>query len=477
MMKFLDELLMGFRVCFTRQRTFAWFVVIVVGIIARGDSLGAASVMRSLLIEPALYVSMLGFFRSGAWSPERLMATWWRLVLKHAPVERVGDYALMASDGMKRAKEGRRMPGAKVHHQESDNSGKAEYIWGHLFGAVGVLASKGAKRFCIPLAFALQDGVRAVFSWGGDKEKRRQGSHVVELITLAHATTTAFGKVLMLMDRLYLSIPALKQLDAHNQAGGEMQIITRAKSNCAAYREPGPRGGGRGRPRKRGQRVKLWDMFGTAEFSEAAIPLYGKKEAVRFHHIDLLWGTTLYRKLRFVLVKCGDAQAIFVSTDITLAPELIIELYGRRFKVECMFREMNQAVSSFSYRFWSKSMPKLNKRRKKSDSDPLEAVTAAKAQAAIINTVKATEGYVFCCAVATGFLQMASMAFSEAIESSKLRFLRTRRNDIESEATIADYIRKHIFYLLQKHSNLPISKIIIERQMQEIGQADYEKAS
>ena len=37
---------MGFRKCFTRRKTFEWFIVIVVGFMIRNDNLGVTSVMR-----------------------------------------------------------------------------------------------------------------------------------------------------------------------------------------------------------------------------------------------------------------------------------------------------------------------------------------------------------------------------------------------------------------------------------------------
>ena len=129
----------------------------------RTDDLGVTSVVRGLALAPSLYIPMLNFFRSTAWPIENLMSIWWRLLINHAPLMREGEAVVLAGDGMKQAKEGRKIPGTKKLHQESENSSKAEYIWGHLFGGVGVVATAGAKNFCIPLALLLQDGVKAIF--------------------------------------------------------------------------------------------------------------------------------------------------------------------------------------------------------------------------------------------------------------------------------------------------------------------------
>jgi hypothetical protein len=58
---------------------------------------------------------------------------------------RVDNRYLLAGDGIKVPKEARKMPGVKRLHQESDNSGKAPYIYGHHFGALGILAGSLKK--------------------------------------------------------------------------------------------------------------------------------------------------------------------------------------------------------------------------------------------------------------------------------------------------------------------------------------------
>jgi hypothetical protein len=50
-------------------------------------------------------------------------------------------------------------------------------------------------------------------------------------------------------------------------------------------------------------------------------------------------------------------------------------LYGYRFKIGCTFREIKQVIGALGYRFWSKSMPKLNRFLKKEEVHPFEAVT------------------------------------------------------------------------------------------------------
>ena len=463
MWEFINGVLMGFRKCFSRGAAFGWFVVIVTGLMIRTDHLGVTSVIRDLSLS-ADYMGLIGFFRSSAWKLEVLTAQWCALVKEYAPLERQGDRVILVGDGVKQAKEGRRMPGVKRQHQESENASKGEYIWGHLFGGVGILAGRAGKRFCIPLALRLQDGVKTIFGWG--EEKERQSSHVVEMIRLAHQMAGHFGQGILLLDRLFLTVPALRTLDELNAGGSGLQIVTKAKSNCVAYQPCEAKTGRRGRPRLKGASVKLAELFVSAKecFVSADVSLYGKTEQIRYHCADLLWGQGLYKKLRFVLVERDGTRAILVSTDLSLEPVDIIALYSKRFGIESMFREMKQVVCAFSYRFWSKHMPKLNRFRKKTDPDILLQIDNPHDRERIRLAVKAIEGFVFCCLAATGLLQLLALRFSGTEFLSQPRFLRTRRGVVVSEATVADSLRKNFFWLFTFYPDLPLTHIISSKQ-------------
>jgi metallophosphoesterase superfamily enzyme len=57
----------------------------------------------------------------------------------------VDDRPVLIGDNIKVAKEAQRMPGVKKLHQDSENSGKSEYIFGHNHGVVGILANAGTS--------------------------------------------------------------------------------------------------------------------------------------------------------------------------------------------------------------------------------------------------------------------------------------------------------------------------------------------
>lgn len=464
MLKLIDSVFLLFRSCFRRFAAFKWFVVIITGMMVRSDCLGVTSIIRDLSLNPSCYETLIHFFRSNAWSLDDLRQQWLRVVLKYAPLQREGDAVILVGDGVKQAKEARFMPGVKKLYQESEDVSKSSFIFGHLWGAVGALIGNTKKTFCLPLFLNLQDGVKTPFAWNGANE--RQESHVVQMIDQGFAAAKILGHALFLLDRYFLSVPALQRLNQRNQDGTtRLDLVTKAKSSCVAY-EPPVQKGGRGRPRKKGARLKLKDLFSSQAplFENVTLSLYDKEETVSYLCRDLLWGQGLYQELRFVLVVMGERQSILVSTDSSLSPETIIQLYARRFTTETTFRALKQTMGAFSYHFWSRSMPKLNRYRKKNEPQAVEQVMKTSERKRILQTIKAVEGYMMCSCIAMGMLQMLALRFSTKTSKRYFRYLRTSSKEVVSEATMMAYLRQSIFHWFARNQHLAITQIIQEKQ-------------
>ena len=465
MMNFIEIVLCRFESCFSRKAAFRWFVTITVGLMLRSDKLGLTSVIRDLALSPGSYDSMLHFFRASSWSLEDIRRRWFSAVMDHAPLYREGGFHVLVGDGVKQSKEGRRMPGVKKLFQESENSAKPEYIHGHMFGGLGILAGSVRSWACIPLSIRLHDGLQAAREWKDAAVS--SSSHVIQMVEDAYQAALTFGDCLLLLDRYFLTVPALEKLKTLNSSGAaHMEIITKAKKSCTAYEKPGPRKPGRGRPPKKGAAVRLKELFASQkeQFQDAEIELYGKKESIRYYCIDLLWGQKLYQELRFVLVEMDGIQSILASTSLALEPLSVIRLYSYRFRIECTFRELKQQVGAFCYHFWSKHMPKLSYYQKKEEPSPLERVGNEKSRRKVLETVRAIEMHMALSCIAMGILQSVSIRFAGEFHPGQIRYQRTPSRGRMSEAAVMHYLRKHFFRLLGKQPELCITQIIQEQQ-------------
>ena len=97
----------------------------------------------------------------------------------------------------------------------------------------------------------------------------------------AYQAALTFGDSLLLLDRYFLTVPALQKLKSLNDSGDvHMEIVTKAKKSCTAFQKPGFRKPGRGRSPKKGDAVYLKDLFVShkGQFREAEAEIYGKKE-------------------------------------------------------------------------------------------------------------------------------------------------------------------------------------------------------
>jgi len=86
MIKEINDILSQFRSCFSRESSFNWFVITVIGFIVRLDHHGVSSVIRWLNLDPGKYTSLLFFSRASSWNLKEIQQKWWQIVLNTCPI-------------------------------------------------------------------------------------------------------------------------------------------------------------------------------------------------------------------------------------------------------------------------------------------------------------------------------------------------------------------------------------------------------
>lgn len=455
---FIQSCLKPFRRIYTDNRTFFWFVIAVMGLLLRTDTLGVTSIVRAFMLPACTYNCLCNFFHAcgDATQTDRLrrisepQRTWAEVIASKMAdhLTRINGRIVFLGDHTKTPKEGHHMPGVKKLTQESQTQSKPDKIHGQMWGSVCVLVGKLAEKlYGIGLSMRIHDGLQATATWKGG-EAEQADSAVVRIINDFFRALAAFSDpAYLVLDRAFLTVTVLQALQQQIELTGKVaDIITRVKSNCVAYyteiAQPP-----RGRKRKRGQAVHPFDLFTkeASEFVKGTAYMYGKQKEIEYYSIELLWGRGEYRRLQFVLVKYGDSRLVLVTTDLTMPPLSVIEAYGARYKIEVMFKTLKMHFGIFTSHFWSTALEKLNHFKKKEDLSNLEKVTDERARANILKTIYATELYATLCMMVCGLVQM--IAVLKLFDARKFRYLRTYSNAMPSEETLLIYLRSNFWQI------------------------------
>jgi len=458
MFQLIDKILLQFRSCFKRGATWRWFVVLVLGFMIRSNHKGVTSTISELRLMPRLYHTMLHFYRSEAYEVEDIYTRWTQVVINETTIIRISNRILMVGDHIKVSKEGRRMPDIQILHQESENSGKGEFIAGHTFAQISALITSGNVSRSIPLVAQAQKSPPRI---PGTK-KPDGDTLVIQMVKLGQEAAKYTGEpVLLALDAYFSKSTAFITAKEKCTDDGKpfVHIVTRAQDSYKGYLplEPSPPGSKRrpGRPRIYGEEVKLKNLYNDmTTFTETTMTLYGKKTKVNYRCLDLLW-KPLQNIIRFVVVDSDRGRCILMSSDVTLTPEEIITIYTLRFKIEIGFDEQKNDIGCFDYHFWTMAMPK--RQRRKASVVPVDE----KAQKKINSAKKAISSFVCLGVIATGILTIIAFKHDRDIWRRYPGWVRTLRVRIPSVAIVRETLSHDFPGLLHHFSHLPIACVVL----------------
>ena len=336
----------------SRTATFLWLAAILAALCIRPDLAGVTSLLRALGLRRCCYYSLLHFFHSDALNLETLTRLWcqglWRLLPRH--IVQVGSRPVVLVDGLKRPKEGLKMPGVKSLHQESGCNSKAEFIMGHSIQAVALLVRGAATTLAMPVAARIHEGV----VWSN--RDRRSLLDKLGALLLALPWPAA---VTVVADAYYAAGKFARRLLQFGH-----HLVTRVRSNAVAFFPVVPaQSKRRGRPKKYGRKTHLRDWFRLqARFTQAASPVYGEERVkLLYYSRDLLW-RPLGQLVRFVwVIHPSRGRLILLCTDLAMSPLDIIRLYGWRFKIEVGFKQSIHTLGAYAYHFWMQAMTPIRR--------------------------------------------------------------------------------------------------------------------
>jgi hypothetical protein len=154
---------------------------------------------------------MLRFFRATSWDLGNLLSLWATMCVDLFPAIEFNGRRLMIGDTTKVSKEARKMPGVKTLRQESENSGKPDYIRGHHFGFVSLLVGSLEKAISVALQGELHEGIEQIRS--GQSFAGKPATLVTRMAHLVIEKTKQIG------------YPCYVALDAYYSVGPVFQVL------------------------------------------------------------------------------------------------------------------------------------------------------------------------------------------------------------------------------------------------------------
>ena len=252
----------------SRTTTFLWLVVVLAALCLRPDLAGVTSLMRSLGLSAPTYYCLLHFFHSPALDLEGLTHRWHQALFRlfRRGLVRVNGRPVVLVDGLKRPKEGKKMPAVKSLHQESRCHAKASFIMGHSLQAVALLVQVAGVCLAVPVAARIHEGI----VWSA-----RDRRTLLDKLSALLLGLQGSGPLTVVADAYYAAAKFARSLLAKGH-----HLVTRVRSNAVAYFPPSPRRSRkprRGRRRLYGHKTHLQDWFRyRKQFLKAPSPVYGE---------------------------------------------------------------------------------------------------------------------------------------------------------------------------------------------------------
>jgi hypothetical protein len=418
---------------FSRKKTFYWFALVLIGFTIKFDAIGVTSLARGVGLLPCYYTSMLHFFTSSAVDLEKLQTLWTSVVFNYfSGIVRINGRCVIAGDGIKIGKEGKKMPAVKWLHQSSESNKKAKYITGHSIQVVALLVQGLSTYFAVPLAGQIHEGLRR-----DSEDNRTLLDKLFEMVIGLHLSEAFY----LVLDKYYCSGKFMKQLVSKN-----IHIVTMMKKSAVAYQPAIPsETKKRGRPSKYGTKIKLFSLFDQEQQWVKTTLLSGI--VIEYCCIELIWKPFGDLVLFLLTRHPTKGEGIIMSTDRTVSPLDLIALYCLRFKIEVLFKQAVHQIGAFLYRFWIKSI-EPRKRQARGDQD-LQAFSEA-LQARIIKKMHAYHLFILCGLISQGLLHYLSLHYSKMVWLSFGTWLRTiRKNTLPSEMVTALAMSRTYEYFLE----------------------------
>jgi hypothetical protein len=348
-------LLWSFQPCFTQPSFCSFWTLACAWILCSGRRSLTRIIQAGQLNQFKHYCSFHRFFSRARWNLDELGHCVLELLLPFCSEVLVG-----AVDDTLARKSGRHIWGAGMHHDPLRSTRQRPFLaFGHNWVVLSLHVSfpfAADRCWALPILVRLYrkrkkgklapagDGKleRKQIGEASRQQYRTRPQLALEMIQIL-ARWVPQRKLRILGDSEY----AGKSISRHLPTN--VELTSRMKMDAALYEPPPKTPARRGRPRRKGKRLpnpRQMTQNRYPRWTKVTLRLYGRKVKVWYKSIDALWYSSAGQQLlRIVVVRDPRGHRrddCFFSTDLSLRPTEIIELFCLRWPLEVCFRDAKQ---------------------------------------------------------------------------------------------------------------------------------------
>jgi len=352
----MEASIQQFASCFTKP-SFQTFRVIVAGWLL---GWGRRTVTHLLLAGGGLEIKTFScyhrFFSQARWTVDALGRVMLALVLPFIPEDAA---ITVAVDDTLNRKTGKRIWAAGMHHDPLlSTARRAVFSFGHNWVVLSVqlrLPFAPDKAWSLPILMRLYRrkqkkrrpgrprGERKAIGQAKSCEYRTRPQLASEMIALL-ASWVPQRTIHVVGDSEYAGKSISRHLPDH------AHLTSRIVMNAALYDQPPKRRKGeRGAPRKKGKRLPSPVELAKSRkvrWTKTRVTCYGRRVRVWYKTCTALWYNSAGRRpLRIVVVRDPSGRRkddCFFTTDLSLSPKAILELFAMRWPLEVAFYNTKQ---------------------------------------------------------------------------------------------------------------------------------------
>lgn len=347
--------LLALQPCFTQPSFSSFWALACAWILCSGRRSLTRVIQSAQLGQFKHYCSFHRFFSQARWNLDDLGHCVFQLLLPFCPVVLIG-----AVDDTLARKSGRHIWGAGMHHDPLRSTQKRPFFsFGHswvVFSLHVAFPFAPGKVWALPILVRLyrkQKNTKRAPGHRGKLEKKQTGQATEK----QYRTRPQLALEMIQVVAGWLGSRKLRVLGDSEYAGGSISrhlpanaaLISRMTMKAALFELPPAAHAGRGRRRKKGQRLPSPEQMTQAtsrSWVKTTVWIYGRKVKIWYQSLDALWYSSAGPQLlRIVVVRDPRGHRrddCFFSTDLTLTPPQILETFALRWPLEVCFRDVKQ---------------------------------------------------------------------------------------------------------------------------------------